>query len=219
MNPEKKRTAPRLTLMQSLLVSEIGRYQERNGRSFIILEADRHLDEYLDAGSPVHENRRKPMAAAVFLLVVQRQKCEVTVNVCEDNPRGRPFVVIWPLHHRQLPDKFIIRRSWNKTDIELDIAGLVGIYRAQKSMSAEEIKQNPIFLNVPDYLEQILERQLAEAGYGLPAADDQAASGRKSETEGKTRRANTRRKPSRQTATPPHARPRNRKPKPISAKN
>ena len=205
--------------MQSLLVSEIDRYQERNGQSFVILEANRHLDEYFDASSPVHENRQKPMDAAVFLLVVQRQKCEVTVNVYEGNPRGRPFVVIWPLHHRQLPDRFIVRRHWNETDIELDIAELVGIYRAQKSMSEEEIKKNPIFLNVPDYLEQILEYQLAEAGYELAAADDQATSSRESETQGKPRRANTRLKPSQRTATPPRARPRNRKPKAISAKN
>ena len=194
MNAEKEQKIPPLTLLQSLLFSEIGRYQEKDGQSFIILEASPHLDEYFDAASPVYKNRKEPLPGDVLLLIVSSQVCEITINICGNDAGARPFVVIWPLHSRRLPDKFIIRKSWDKTEVELEIAQLVDIYRAQESVAKEEIEGSPIYLSVPSYLEQMLEHQLAAAGYELLPQQDQAESSQLAAAKDKQHRTDTQRR-------------------------
>ena len=199
MNVEKEPEIPPLTLLQSLLFSEIGRYQEENGSSFMILEASRPFSEYLDKNSPMNKNRQKPFSFDVLFQVLENQACDVAINLYEDESDAEPIIVAWPYYAQELPAKFIIRRDWNESDIELDVAELVDIYRAQRYVSEKSIRKEAIFFHIPEHLRRGFEGQLAEAGYELPQRRSVIKQSRGRPLQWQQGRANAQRKSARPT--------------------
>ena len=199
MNTEKEPKIPPLTLLQSLLFSEIGRYQKENGSSFMILEASRHFSEYLDKNSPVNKNRQEPFSFDVLFQVLENQACNVNINIYEDESDAEPIIVAWPYYAQELPAKFVIRRHWNETNIELDVAELVNIYRAQRYMSEKSTRKESIFFHIPEHFRQEFEEQLAEAGYELPRRRSMNKQSRGRPLQWKQDRAGAQRKSARPT--------------------